>query len=112
GPAANRLVDAVAAANANTVVVLDTGSAVVTPWLDRVGAVLEAWYPGQEDGHALARVLFGDVNPSGKLPVTFPRSLADLPAGTATQWPGTARNGVAYSEGLQVGYRGYDARDL
>jgi beta-glucosidase len=110
--AANRLVDAVAAANPNTVVVLDTGSAVVTPWLDRVGAVLEAWYPGQEDGHALAAVLFGDVNPSGKLPVTFPASLADVPAATAAQWPGTTGNGVAYSEGLQVGYRGYDARDV
>src|SRR5690242_20271337 len=111
-PAANGLVDAVAAVNPNTVVVLNTGSAVVTPWLDRVGAVLDAWYPGQEEGHALAAVLFGDVNPSGKLPVTFPTSLAAVPAATAAQWPGTAGNGVAYSEGLQVGYRGYDARGV
>src|SRR5581483_5181502 len=72
----NALVAAVAAANPNTVVVLHTGSAVVMPWLDQVKGVVEAWYPGQESGNAIASVLFGDVNPSGKLPVTFPASQA------------------------------------
>jgi len=107
----NQLISAVAAANPNTIVVLNTGSAVAMPWLDAVKAVLEAWYPGQEDGHAVAAVLFGDVNPSGKLPVTFPRSLADVPAATAAQWPGVGGQ-VQYSEGLDVGYRWYDAKGI
>jgi beta-glucosidase len=107
----NQLIGAVAAANPRTIVVLNTGSAVTMPWLDGVKAVVEAWYPGQEDGHAIASMLFGDVNPSGKLPVTFPRSLADIPAATAEQWPGV--NGrVQYSEGLDVGYRWYDAKGI
>jgi beta-glucosidase len=107
----NQLISAVAAANPNTIVVLNTGSAVTMPWLDAVKAVVEAWYPGQEDGHAIAAVLFGDVDPSGKLPVTFPRSLADVPAATAAQWPGV--NGqVQYSEGLGVGYRWYGAKGI
>ena len=71
--------EAVAAANPHTVVVLKTGSAVLMPWVDKVPAILEAWYPGEEDGNAVAAVLFGDVNPSGKLPMTFPRQLSDLP---------------------------------
>jgi beta-glucosidase len=66
------LINAVAAANPNTVVVLNTGSAVTMPWLNNVRSVLEMWYPGQQYGTALASLLFGDVNPSGKLPVTFP----------------------------------------
>jgi beta-glucosidase len=107
----NSLISAVAAANPNTVVVLNTGSAVTMPWVNSVRGVLEAWYPGQEDGNAIASVLFGDTNPSGKLPVTFPRSLADVPASTAAQWPGV--NGqVQYSEGLDVGYRWYDAKNI
>jgi beta-glucosidase len=107
----NRLIEAVAAANPNTVVVLNTGSAVTMPWLDQVSGVFEAWYPGQQSGNAIAALLFGDVNPSGKLPVTFPTSLDQVPASTAAQWPGV--NGeVHYSEGLDVGYRWYDAKNL
>jgi len=91
--------------------VLKTGSAVLMPWVDDVPAILEAWYPGEEDGNAVAAVLFGDVNPSGKLPLTFPKQLADLPANTLEQYPGT--NGVVdYSEGIFVGYRHYDANDI
>jgi beta-glucosidase len=105
------LIKAVAAVNPHTVVVLDTGSAVTMPWLDSVEGVFEAWYPGQEDGDAIASLLFGDVNPSGKLPVTFPKSLDDVPASTAAQWPG-AGGKVRYSEGLDVGYRWYDAKDI
>ncbi|MEU3463911.1 glycoside hydrolase family 3 C-terminal domain-containing protein [Streptomyces sp. NPDC006733] len=106
--AQNDLVAQVAAANPRTVVVLNTGSAVTMPWLGGVQAVLEEWYAGQEVGNAVAGLLFGDVNPSGKLPVTFPASLADVPAHTAAQWPGTDGT-VRYSEGLKVGYRWYDA---
>lgn len=107
----NRLIAAVAAVNPNTIVVLNTGSAVTMPWLDTVKGVVEAWYPGQEDGHAIAAVLFGDVNPSGKLPVTFPRRLADVPASTKAQWPGVDGR-VLYSEGLKIGYRWYDAKQI
>jgi len=107
----DQLVEAVAAANPHTVVVLKTGSAVLMPWVDKVPAILEAWYPGEEDGNAVAAVLFGDVNPSGKLPITFPKRLADLPANTPEQYPGV--NGVAhYSEGIFVGYRHFDAQDI
>ncbi|MDJ0343046.1 glycoside hydrolase family 3 C-terminal domain-containing protein [Streptomyces sp. H10-C2] len=104
----NELIAQVAAANPRTVVVLNTGSAVTMPWLGQVQGVLEEWYAGQEVGNAVARLLFGDANPSGKLPVTFPASLADAPAHTAAQWPGTGST-VQYSEGLKVGYRWYDA---
>ncbi|MCQ4082452.1 glycoside hydrolase family 3 C-terminal domain-containing protein [Streptomyces sp. RB6PN25] len=107
----NSLISAVAAANPNTVVVLNTGSAVTMPWLSSVKGALEAWYPGQEDGNAIASVLFGDVDPSGHLPVTFPTSLSQVPAQGAAQWPG--QNGtVQYSEGLNVGYRWYDSQGL
>jgi beta-glucosidase len=107
----NLLISAVAAANPNTIVVLNTGSAVTMPWLSSVAGVLENWYPGQEDGNAIAAVLFGDVNPSGKLPVSFPKSLADVPASTTAQWPGTGGN-VQYSEGVDVGYRWYQAKGI
>jgi beta-glucosidase len=106
----NQLVSDVAAANPNTVVVVNSGSAVTMPWAGPVRGIIENWYPGQEDGNAIAALLFGDVNFSGKLPVTFPQSLADVPANTTAQWPG--QNGsVQYSEGLQVGYRWYDAQN-
>jgi beta-glucosidase len=75
----DELVSKVAAANRHTIVVLETGGPVLMPWIDGVGAALEAWYPGIRGGEAIASVLFGDVNPSGKLPVTFPRTEADLP---------------------------------
>ena len=107
----NQLITAVAAANPNTIVVLNTGSAVTMPWLSSVKGVLEAWYPGQQAGTAIASLLFGDTNPSGHLPVTFPKSLSDVPASTTAQWPG--ENGsVQYSEGVDVGYRWYDAKNI
>jgi beta-glucosidase len=107
----DQLISAVAAANPHTIVVLKTGSAVLMPWVDQVPAILEAWYPGEEDGNAVAAVLFGDVNPSGKLPLTFPKQHTDLPANTPEQYPGV--DGVVhYSEGIFVGYRHYDAQHL
>jgi beta-glucosidase len=105
----NQLVSSVAAAQANTVVVVNSGSAVTMPWAGNVRGIIESWYPGQEYGTAIAGLLFGDVNFSGKLPVTFPQSLSDVPAHTTAQWPG-ADGHVQYSEGLQVGYRWYDAQ--
>ena len=105
------LVEAIAAANPHTVVVLKTGSAVFMPWVEKVPAVLEAWYPGEEDGNAVAAVLFGDINPSGKLPITFPQSLADLPANTPEQYPGV-HDTARYSEGIFVGYRYFDAQKI
>ena len=105
------LITSVAAANPNTIVVLSTPGPVVMPWLANVKGLLEAWYPGIEDGNAIAAILFGDVNPSAKLPETFPRSESDLPTSTPQQYPG--KNGHAkYSEDLLVGYRWYDARDI
>jgi len=105
------LISKVASANPNVIVVLNTGSAVTMPWLDKVKGVIEAWYPGQEDGRALAAVLFGDVNPSGKLPITFPRSTADTPAHDRQEWPGIDGN-ADYSEGIDVGYRWYDSQQI
>jgi beta-glucosidase len=104
------LIEQVAAANPHTVVVLDTGGPVLMPWLAQVSAVVEAWYPGQADGTAIAAVLFGDVNPSGKLPQTFPASDAQVPASSPDQWPG-ARDAqdAEFTEGIDVGYRWYDA---
>ena len=81
------LIRAVSEANPRTIVVLETGGAVTMPWIDRVSAVLEAWYPGIRGGEAIAAILFGDVNPSGKLPLTFPRSEADLPHPVVAQQP-------------------------
>ncbi|MGA3268565.1 MAG: glycoside hydrolase family 3 C-terminal domain-containing protein [Verrucomicrobiota bacterium] len=105
------LVEAVAAANPNTIVVMYESSATLMPWANQVAAILMAWYPGQENGNALAHVLFGDVNPSGKLPVTIPPSASQVPTSTLAQWPGV--NGhTAYSEGLQIGYRWYDANNV
>ncbi|MFF7335041.1 glycoside hydrolase family 3 C-terminal domain-containing protein [Streptomyces sp. NPDC008150] len=107
----NQLIAQVAAANPHTVVVLNTGSAVTMPWLDDVDGVLESWYAGQSEGTVIASLLFGDVNPSGKLPVTFPKSLADVPARTAAQWPGQGGK-VQYSEGLAMGYRWYQSKGI
>jgi beta-glucosidase len=101
------LIQAVAAANPRTIVVVASGGPVLMPWLDQVPAVLESWYGGQEVGNALADVLFGDVTPSGKLPVTFPRSERDTPVSSPQQYSRTQL--VAhFREGLAVGYRGYD----
>jgi beta-glucosidase len=111
-PAAQtQLVEAVAKANPKTIVVVKSGSAILMPWLSSVPAVLEAWYPGEEDGHAVAAVLMGDVNPSGKLPLTFPRSVEDTLASNPQQYPG-ADGVVHYSEGLEVGYRAYTAHNI
>jgi len=108
--AQDELVSAVAAANPHTVVVVDAGAPVAMPWLSQAGAVLDAWYPGESNGTALAAVLFGQVDPSGHLPVTFPASLAQVPASSPSQFPGS--NGqVQYSEGINVGYRFYDANN-
>jgi hypothetical protein len=102
----------VAAAQHNTVVVVESGTPVLMPWVDSVRAVLEAWYPGQEGGAALAAVLFGDVNPSGRLPVTFPEREADTPfAGHPERYPGIGDNAL-YSEGVFVGYRWYDEHGI
>jgi beta-glucosidase len=109
--AQNELISAVAAANPHTVVVLNAGAPVVMPWLTRVAAVVDAWYPGQTSGTALASVLFGNTDPGGHLPVTFPRNLAQVPAASKARFPGV--NGkVHYSEGLDVGYRWYDAKAI
>lgn len=107
----NELISAVAEANPNTVVVLQTGSAVTMPWLDDVKSVLQLWFPGQSIGQSVAGLLYGDTNPSGKLPVTFPRSLADVPAGTPDRFPG-ANGQVRYDEDLAVGYRWYDQQNV
>lgn len=115
------LIEAVAAANPNTVVVLQTGSAVLTPWRDQLAGLLAAWYPGQYGGPAIASVLFGDRNPSGKLPLTFPESEGDTPtANDPTRYPGLSlpdENGgtlfnAQYSEGVLVGYRWYDQQEI
>jgi beta-glucosidase len=102
------LVDAVAAANRHTVVVIDAGGPVTMPWLGEVPSILDAWYPGQTDGTALAAVLFGGVDPSGHLPVTFPTASTNSPVSSPTQFPGTDGT-VGYSEGVDVGYRWYDS---
>ncbi|HYW44068.1 MAG TPA: beta-glucosidase [Bryobacteraceae bacterium] len=132
----DQLVSRIAAANPHTIVVLETGGPVTMPWIDKVSGVLEVWYPGIRGGEATANILFGSVNPSGKLPVTFPRSEADLPhpvlpgpppeprqpAAPAAQpeAPGAAGQGgrgrtppvpfdVNYTEGLKTGYKWFDA---
>ena len=107
----NALATAVLAANPHTIVVLKSGGPVLMPWVDQAPAILEAWYPGEEDGAAVAAVLFGAANPSGKLPVTFPKRDEDLPTNTAEQYPGV-QNEAHYSEGLLVGYRWYDAKQI
>lgn len=103
---ANALISAVAAANPHTIVVLNTGGAVVMPWISKVAGVLEAWYPGQEDGTAIANILTGVANPSGRLPLTFPKSTAKMPATNDSSFPGV-NSVVNFGTGLDVGYRWY-----
>jgi beta-glucosidase len=123
------LVSAVAAANPHTIVVIESGGAITMPWIDKVSAVLEAWYPGTRGAEAIASILFGDVNPSAKLPVTFAKSEADLPhpvemlqppprqGEEVPMFPGapwkvnTRRFDIEYDEGLLVGYKWYDAKN-
>ena len=133
----NQLVSAVATANPRTVVVLETGGPVTMPWIEKTGVVLETWYPGIRGGEAIAEVLFGEVNPSGKLPVTFPKSEADLPhpelpglallaqpppapppgASAGPAGPGRGGRGpqippfdINYTEGLNTGYRWFESQ--
>jgi beta-glucosidase len=109
------IVSAVAAANPRTAVVMKDNASALMPWIDQVPAVLETWFPGQEDGNIMAGLVFGVVNPSGKLPVTFPKNAGDWPASTPAQYPGVTVNGVptvTYSEGLEIGYRWYDAQNV
>ncbi|HTX75204.1 MAG TPA: glycoside hydrolase family 3 C-terminal domain-containing protein [Terracidiphilus sp.] len=128
----NKLIDAVAGANPKTIVVLETGSPATMPWIDKVSGVIEAWYPGIRGSEALAKIVSGDVNPSGKLAITFPKSDADLPHPTLVLPPpesqphrpkpgenisdfmaqmqkGLPAFQVTYDEGLKVGYKWYDA---
>lgn len=110
----NELVDAVRAANPNTVVLLQTGGPVTMPWLDNVPAVVQAWFPGQEAGHAIADVLYGRAEPGGRLPQTFPQSLKDDPThplNPDVQYPGVEGR-VEYLEGLYTGYRHVDRAGL
>ncbi len=123
----NELIEKVTAANPHTVVVLETGGPVTMPWADRVGAILEAWFAGSRGAEAVANIIFGDVNPSAKLPLTFPRSEADLPHPTIVKPPkatveadaqgwrriaaGLPVFQVTYDEGVKVGYKWYDAEN-
>ena len=122
----NDLIEAVAAANPHTIVVLESGGAVTMPWLDHVSGVLESWYPGIRGAQAISAILFGKVNPSGKLPITFPKSVADLPHPQETKQPKGPLTpdpnlpffkinkqvfDVHYDEGLKVGYKWYDAKN-
>jgi beta-glucosidase len=107
------LIAAVAKANPHTIVVLNTGAAVTMPWLERVAAVLEMWYPGDAMGAAAADLLFGDTEPSGRLPLTFPSSESQGPGSTPDGYPGLLDNAgmlatVNYSEGINVGYRYFE----
>ena len=113
----DRLIDAVAAANPNTVVVLNTGGPVAMPWLDKVAAVMETWLPGDAFGPAMAAMLFGDAEPGGRLPVTFPADATQGPGTKPDEFPGTIDpatgrlDEVRYDEGVAVGYRFWDAHD-
>lgn len=106
------LIEAVASANANTVVVLETGGAVLMPWLGKVKGVLEAWYPGTSGGEAIANVLFGRVNPSGRLPITFPASEGQLPRKSLAETDAQGVKTANYQEGAQVGYKWFEANKL
>lgn len=110
------MITIVTAANPEkTVLVLKDNASSLLPFIDQIPAVLEVWFPGQEDGNIVANLLMGVVNPSGKLPVTFPMNEGEWPANTPMQYPGVMVNDrptVTYSEGLNIGYRWYDAEDI
>jgi beta-glucosidase len=107
-PGQDELINEMSTANKNTVVVITSGGSVdMTPWVDRVPALLEAWYPGQQGGTALAEVLFGEVNPSGHLPVSFERRWEDNPVHDSYYTDKDTRK-INYKEGIFVGYRGYE----
>jgi beta-glucosidase len=108
----DELISAVVKANPRTVVVLNTGCVVlVSRWADAVPAILQAWYPGQDDGRVITDALLGTVNPSGKLPITFPRKREDAGLTTLAQYPGVDGHG-AYSEGIFIGYRHFDKENI
>jgi beta-glucosidase len=104
------VIEAVASVNPNTLVVLETGNAVAMPWRSKVKGIVQAWYPGQAGGQAIAEVLTGKINPSGRLPITFPADLTQTPRpelpGLGTPWGTPTR--IRYDEGAEVGYRWYD----
>jgi beta-glucosidase len=104
------LIAAVAEANPRTVVVLNTGGPVLMPWLDQVGAVVQAWLPGQQFGEAVAAVLFGDADPGGRLPVTFPATPDQGPITGPERYPGVEGD-ARYDEGVMIGYRWFDEQD-
>ena len=113
----DELIEALACANPNVVVVNISGTPVAMPWEGRVSAILQDWYLGSEAGRSLADVLSGDVNPSGKLPFTFPVNLEDGPVKTPEQYPGIGRENsrifdLYYTEGIYVGYRWYDTKKV
>ena len=117
----DRVIEALAAVSKNLVVVNVSGNAVAMPWVKKVPAIVQAWFIGSEAGHAIADVLFGEVNPSGKLPMTFPVKLSDSPAhasGDVNQYPGVPRGDGSpildekYTEGIYVGYRWYDTKKI
>ena len=111
----DKLVEEIAAVNPNTVVVLNTSQPVALPWVDKVKAVLQMWWPGDEGGWSTANVLLGKVSPAGRLPVTWGKSLADYPA-TDPKYPERSKKGVdhktTYSEGVNVGYRWFDKENI
>jgi beta-glucosidase len=111
------VIEALVAANPRTVVVNVSGNAVAMPWADKVPAILQAWFLGSESGNSLADVIFGRVNPSGKLPMTFPVRLDDVAAHAVGEYPGTKRADsdivdIRYNEGVMVGYRWFDTKKI
>lgn len=113
----DRLIEAIAAANPQTIVVLETGGPVRMPWLPLTAAVIEVWYPGARGGEAIARILFGEVNPSGRLPMTFPVDETQLPRAQMTNQSGNKESGepavnVNYFEGARVGYKWFDTSHI
>jgi beta-glucosidase len=111
----DKLVEEIAAVNPNTIVVLNTGQPVALPWIDKVKAVLEMWWPGDEGGWSTANLLLGKTSPAGRLPVTWAKTLADYPA-TDPKHPERSKKGVdgktTYSEGVNVGYRWFDKENI
>jgi beta-glucosidase len=110
----NALIEAVAGVNPHTIVVLNTGNAVLMPWLDKVQGVVEAWFPGEEDGNAITAILTGAFDPSGRLPITFPASATEQPVASVASFPGVDGT-VSFGTGaaaLDVGYRWYQANHV
>lgn len=105
----DKLVSAVAEANPNTIVVIQAGSAVSMPWLDKVKGVVFAWYLGNETGNAIADIIYGYINPSGRLPITFPKRELDIAANLNYK---SARTMTYYDEGIWVGYKHFNARGI